>query len=96
MTAKSRILICDQVMNTTRGCPEIKPAPEPLPANYGSYTRYSHQRDLMMMTAVNGIERTPEQFKELVNSAGLWLHKIWECRSQEFLIELVLPVVLPA
>ncbi len=31
MTAKSRVLICDQVMNTTLGCPELAPAPEPLP-----------------------------------------------------------------
>jgi len=91
MTAKSRVLICDQVMNTTLGCPELAPAPEPLPANYGYYTRYSHQRDLAMMGIINGIERTPAQFKDLVEAAGLELLKIWDCRSQVSLVELVLP-----
>lgn len=91
MTAKSRILICDQVMNTTLGCPELKRAPPPLLANYGSYTRYSHQRDLNMMTTVNGIERTPAQFKQLIEAAGLKMQKIWECRSLVSLVEVALP-----
>ena len=75
-------------MNTTLGCPELSPAPSPLPANYGVYTRYSHQRDLAMMGIINGIERTPEQFRKLVAAAGLRVHKIWECRSQVGIVEL--------
>lgn len=88
MSAESRILICDQVMNTTLGCPELSPAPEPLPKNYGWYTRYSHQRDLAMMGIINGIERTPEQLRQVVEQAGLRIEKIWECRSQVGIVEL--------
>lgn len=87
MTSSSRILICDQVMNTTLGCPELDPAPSPLPANYGYYTRYSHQRDLAMMGIINGIERTPAQFKAIVEAAGLRIEKIWDCRSQVSIVE---------
>ncbi|MCJ1432684.1 hypothetical protein MMC27_002041 [Xylographa pallens] len=90
MGPNSRIIVCDQVMNTTLGSPELKRAPEPLPANYGYYARYSHQRDLTMMAIINGIERTPDQFKSLVERAGLRLHKIWECRSQVSLVEILL------
>ncbi|MCJ1467792.1 hypothetical protein MMC07_006417 [Pseudocyphellaria aurata] len=90
MTAKSRILICENVMNTTLGCPELKRAPPPLLANYGSYTRYSHQRDLIMMATVNGIERTPAQFRQLIEAAGMKMQKIWECRSQASLVEVLL------
>ena len=90
MTPKSRVLICDQVMNTTFGCDDISPAPSPLPANYGYYTRYCHQRDLAMMGIINGIERTPLQFKDIVEKAGLRLEKIWECRSVVGIIEVKL------
>ncbi|KAI0409179.1 S-adenosyl-L-methionine-dependent methyltransferase [Xylaria palmicola] len=91
MGPRSRILICDQVMNTTNGCGELPAAPEPLPANWGYYARYSHQRDLAMMSIINGIERKPAEFRELVNRAGLKLRKIWDCRSQVGLVEIVLP-----
>ncbi|KAH7304214.1 S-adenosyl-L-methionine-dependent methyltransferase [Stachybotrys elegans] len=90
MGPRSRILICDQVMNTTAGCPELRPAPAPLPANWGYYTRYSHQRDLAMMSIINGIERKPAEFRRLAERAGLRLRKIWDCRSQVGLVELVL------
>lgn len=92
MTRNSRLLICDQVMNTTRGVEEMANwAPEPLPANYGYYTRYSHSRDMAMMSCQNGIERTPAQFRRLLEEAGLRMGKIWECRSQIGLVEAVLP-----
>ena len=90
MGPNSRVLVCDQVMNTTLGCPELAPAPTPLPANYGYYARYSHQRDLTMMAIINGIERTPDQFRSIVDAAGLKLSKIWECRSQVSLVEILL------
>nr|POE77915.1 o-methyltransferase tpca [Quercus suber] len=83
MSASSRLLIADQVMNTTLGSAELEPAPAPLPANYGYHTRYSHQRDLAMMAIINGIERTPSQFKTILNKAGLEIRKIWSCRSQD-------------
>ncbi|GFF50688.1 sterigmatocystin 8-O-methyltransferase [Aspergillus udagawae] len=91
MGPRSRILICDQVMNTTVGCKEIESAPKPLPANYGYFTRYSHQRDVAMMALINGIERTPEEFKDIAGRAGLVLRKIYDCRSQVGLVECVLP-----
>ncbi|CAN9179538.1 unnamed protein product [Alternaria sp. RS040] len=81
MGPKSRILICDPVMNTTFGCAEIPPAPSPLPANYGYHVRYCHTRDLALMATLNGIERTPTEFKALLESAGLRLRKFWEVRS---------------
>ena len=93
MTApSSRILICDQVMNTTLGVnhshqKDLSSAPTPLLDNYGYYTRYSHHRDLAMMGIINGIERTPSQFRELVEEAGLRVERIWECRSQVSIIE---------
>jgi hypothetical protein len=75
-------------MNTTLGCPELESAPSPLPANYGFYSRYSYQRDLCMLGIINGIERTPDQFRELVGKAGFKLERIWECRSQVSIMEL--------
>lgn len=93
MAPHSRVLICDQVMNTTLGCAQIDPAPVPLPANYGAFTRWSHQRDLTMMAIINGIERTPAEFEDIVHKAGLVVSKIWLCRSQVSLVECVLPPV---
>lgn len=91
MASHSRLLICDQVMNVTTGDPYLKSAPSPLPANYGYYMRFSHSRDLTMMSCINGIERTPEQFKVIIEAAGLKLKQIWDCRSQVSLVEAVLP-----
>ena len=75
-------------MNTTLGYTDLRPAPSPLPANYGCYTRYSHQRDLAMMGIINGIKRTPLQFQGIVEEAGLRIERIWECRSQVSIVEL--------
>jgi hypothetical protein len=93
MATHSRLLICDQVMNTTIGDPDLESAPSPLPANYGYHTRFSHSRDITMMSCINGIERTPTEFKSLLQAAGLKLKKIWDCRSQVSLIEAVIPEV---
>lgn len=57
----------------------------------GYYTRYSHQRDLALMATLNGIERTPREFLSIIEKAGLKLFKIWDCRSQLGLVEVVLP-----
>ncbi|KAL2812961.1 S-adenosyl-L-methionine-dependent methyltransferase [Aspergillus granulosus] len=88
MAPTSRILVCDQVMNTTSGCEEIPPAPSPLPANYGYYMRYPHHRDLAMMSIINGIERTPAQFADIVQRSGLKVNKIWNCRSMVGIVEI--------
>ena len=82
-------MFSEQVMNTTIGSAGLSRAPEPLPANWGYFTRYSHQRDLAMMTMINGIERRPEEFKDIVERAGLRVRKFWECRSQVGLVEVV-------
>ena len=39
------------------------------------------------MGIINGIERTPDQVRLLVEQAGLRIVKIWECRSQVGIIE---------
>lgn len=88
MHPSSRILICDQVVNTTAGFPNsISSAPEPLSANYGYFTRYSHQRDITMMSIINGIERTPVEFQNIIERAGLVMSKIYDCRSPVSLVE---------
>ena len=85
----SRILICDQLMISTLPSPDpaIPSAPSPLAANYGVSVRYSHQRDLCMMSIINGIERTPDQLKAIVEKSGLRIEKVWECRSQVSIVE---------
>lgn len=35
-----------------------------------------------MMGIINGIERTPAQLQKIVESAGLVVEKVWECRAQ--------------
>jgi hypothetical protein len=92
MAPNSRVLICDQVMNTTVGFKDLPPAPSPLPANYGYYTRYSHQRDITMMSIINGIERTPAEFRNIIEKAGLEMTHIYDCRSQVSLVECTLPL----
>lgn len=78
-------------MNTTVGFADIASAPEPLPANYGYFVRYSHQRDITMMSIINGVERTPGEFKVIIERAGLVMRRIYDCRSQVSLIECMLP-----
>ncbi|KFY04193.1 hypothetical protein V491_09437 [Pseudogymnoascus sp. VKM F-3775] len=90
MATNSRLLIVEQVMNTTLGSPELQSAPAPLPANYGYHARFSHSRDITMMASINGIERTPDEFKVLLDAAGLGIKQIWSIRSQMSLIEAVL------
>ncbi|KAF3912593.1 O-demethylpuromycin-O-methyltransferase [Arthrobotrys entomopaga] len=91
MGPNSKLLICDQVMNTTNGDPQLEPAPSLLPANYGYAARYSHVRDLELMAFMNGIERKPTEFRNLIERAGLHLNRFWKTRSQVGLIEVVLP-----
>ena len=90
MAANSRLLIIEQVMNTTLGSPELQSAPAPLPANYGYHARFSHSRDITMMASINGIERTRDEFKVLLHAAGLNIKQIWNIRSQMSLIEAAL------
>jgi hypothetical protein len=77
-------------MNTTHGDAQLPSAPSPLPANYGYFQRYSHTRDLCVMAVINGIERKPTEFRDIVKRAGLHLNKFWQMRSQVGLVEVVL------
>lgn len=88
MLPRSRILICEQVMDTSTK-QSLRFAESPLSANYGVYKRYSHQRDLDVMSIINGIEKTPTQFQSLFHNAGLVLKKIWPCRSQMSILKVV-------
>ena len=93
MGPKSRILICDPVMNTTFGCDEIPAAPSPLPANYGYHVRYCHNRDIGLMATINGIERTPAEFKELFEKAAKIANKYHLLKSDNEVERLRLLVV---
>jgi hypothetical protein len=91
MAPGSRLLIVDQIMETTLPHPATKPAPEPLPANYGAASRRKHMRDLNMMAVLNGIERSPADFDALLTSAGLKMVKIYPCRGMPGVVECRLP-----
>lgn len=91
MSKKSRLLIAEQVMNTTIGCPEITSAPSPLPANYGLPTRLAHCIDWVAESLNHGMERTPRQYRELAARAGLQVVKFWECRGPLAIMEMCLP-----
>ncbi len=41
-----------------------------------------------MMGIINGIERTPDQLKAIVEKSGLRIERVWECRSQVPIVEL--------
>ncbi|MCJ1283722.1 hypothetical protein MMC26_003053 [Xylographa opegraphella] len=81
MTAKSRVVIAEFIVNNTLGDPELQRAPWPLPANYGIYPRYTYQRDLVMMSLFNSMERTLDQFREIIRGAGLVIERVWECAA---------------
>jgi hypothetical protein len=87
MGPKSRILLAETVVNTTLGCAEIESAPKPLLPNYGRAAAHAHTMDLNMMMMVDGVERTPAQFRHIITAAGLVLVKIWECRGPLSIVE---------
>lgn len=91
MSPSSRVLITESVVATTLGDAAISSAPPPLPANYGRWARFAHQRDLTMLALLNGIERTPDGYRRIVEAAGLRVAKVWECRSHIHIIECRLP-----
>ncbi|KAJ5725584.1 uncharacterized protein N7483_006941 [Penicillium malachiteum] len=92
MTADSRVLIGEMVINNSLGTKEIPDAPKPLPADYGLYSRYSHERDLVMLSLFNSKERTMDDFRAIIHAAGLVVESVYECRSHMSLIECRLAV----
>lgn len=91
MGGQSRLLVAEQVMNTTVGCKDIADAPAPLPANYGVHTRLAHCVDCATESLGNGMERTPPQLRALATRAGLQVIKFWECRGVLSIMEMRLP-----
>lgn len=86
----SRILIADRLVVTAYGSdllPEETRAPAPLPANYGAPARATHIVDMTMCANLNSCERTPAEFKKLIEAAGLRLVRFWPCRSSLGLVE---------
>lgn len=70
---------------------EVPQAPNPLPANWGNFRKYSYGLDMGMMCCFNGQERTPAELNALVQKAGLKIRAIHDIRSYLGLIEIVLP-----
>ncbi|KAI1499394.1 O-methyltransferase [Biscogniauxia marginata] len=91
MGASSRLLLAELVIATTVGDDAFPSAPEPLLANYGRGATYSHLVDLLMLNLFNAIERTPAEYRKIIEEAGLRLVKIWPCRSHVSIIECRLP-----
>ena len=91
MGGHSRLLVAEQVMNTTVGCKDLADAPTPLPANYGIHTRLAHCVDCVTEVLSHGMERTPPQLRALATRAGLQVVKFWECRSVLGIMEMRLP-----
>lgn len=89
MSPTSKLLIVDKVLNTSVGSDRMKPAPLPLPANYGVAQAFGNLHDLAMMACHNGMERTPEMLEAVAQRAGLKITKIWESRSIMSITEMV-------
>ncbi|KAK6950929.1 hypothetical protein Daesc_007457 [Daldinia eschscholtzii] len=87
MGPDSRLLVADITLIETIGDPYIKPAPKPLLANYGVHVHHGFAYDIAMMSLMNGKERTPSEFRDLFEKAGLKMVKVWECRSSLGIME---------
>ncbi|KAJ7869535.1 hypothetical protein B0H13DRAFT_2043258 [Mycena leptocephala] len=82
--------------NQTAPWPTTSIAPKPLLPNYGQPQRFIHCRDLNMMNLINGTERTVSEMTHVIESAGLVVEKIWECRGAVHITEYVLPAGVSA
>lgn len=87
MGRNSKIFIAELLMKTTVASDKFETAPYPLLANYGQAMNFAHTMDLNMMMMTNGKERSPTEFGNLVQAAGLVMTKIWECRGPLSIIE---------
>ncbi|KAH9925251.1 S-adenosyl-L-methionine-dependent methyltransferase [Fomitopsis serialis] len=88
MSPESRILVADMIVQPPLGSAHFKAAPAPLPANYGRADLIKGMHDMVMLSLLNGAERTPEQLEAVANRAGLKVVKIWECRGPVSITEL--------
>ena len=88
MGPNSRVLVADQLIHPPLGSAHLKPAPAPLPANYGQASTVKGQQEMVMLALFNGRERTPEELEGLARRAGLRIEKIWECRAPVDIVEL--------
>lgn len=88
MGPNSRVLVADHLIHPPLGSAHLKPAPAPLPANYGQASTVKGQQEMVMLALFNGRERTPEELEGLARRAGLKIEKIWECRAPVDITEL--------
>ncbi|EED84744.1 predicted protein [Postia placenta Mad-698-R] len=88
MRPDSLLLVAEKVTHTATGSPHLKSAPTPLPPNYGYAQMVPGTYAIGMMSLLNGVERTPEEFIDLAEKAGLRLIKLWECRGLVHVIEM--------
>ncbi|KAH9829163.1 S-adenosyl-L-methionine-dependent methyltransferase [Rhodofomes roseus] len=88
MSPNSRVLIIEMIVHPPLGSIQLKSAPAPLPANYGRGSLMKGMHDIVMLSMLNGSERTPEQFEGVANRAGLRTEKVWECRAPVGITEL--------
>lgn len=88
MGPRSRVLLAEMILHPATGSPYLQDAPKPLPANYGYPQFFKNAMDISMLMLFNGMERTPEQYSQLAESAGLVLDKVWECCGPLGIIEL--------
>ncbi|KAH9925252.1 S-adenosyl-L-methionine-dependent methyltransferase [Fomitopsis serialis] len=88
MGPHSRILVADMIIHPPLGSTYLKPAPAPLPTNYGRANAFKGMHDMWMLSLFNGGERTPEQLGAIAARAGLKIEKIWECRGPVGITEL--------
>ncbi|KAH8602457.1 S-adenosyl-L-methionine-dependent methyltransferase [Bisporella sp. PMI_857] len=93
MRPKSRVLIGEMILTNPIGAITSRANGRSKfnQTDYGIYGRYSHQRDLVMMSLFNSKERTLKEFQKVVENAGLVVSKVYECRSHNCLIECRLP-----
>jgi O-methyltransferase domain len=90
MSSESRLLVCDRIIMPTYrshadGGNDV--APKPLLANWADSS--TSGADLLMMNNFNAKERTKDEFKVLIEKAGLSLRKIWFQNGAVGILEIV-------
>lgn len=88
MGPRSRILVAEMILHPATGSPYLADAPKPLPANYGYPHFFKNAMDICMFTLFDAMERTPEQYVQIAERAGLVLEKVWNCCGPLGIIEL--------
>lgn len=101
MHSDSKVIILDTLLQpaipSSQGAPDddlveqLGPVPFPLYRSGGVTGTFNQRIDLEVNVALNATERTPQQFKALIETAGLKLESIVQPRSRHGIITAVLP-----